>query len=143
AVAGLQPAEPEPGARRRQVVAAKARELEKLLRDGHAHGVRTGVLVAGIATAVAEETRHRVFTARLERFAENVQGFVHHFGLLAPADRTSLRCPFVMRRPAARDNVRIPRRMRAAAGRRRGRRTACRPGGRTRAGTRSPESREA
>jgi len=88
AVAGLQARETELGSRRREIVAAEARELEKFLRDLDADRVRAQIVVARVAAAVAEESRHRVLATRFERFPEYVDGIVH--GDLAHAHAVSL-----------------------------------------------------
>src|SRR5688572_18146978 len=77
AIAGLQPRKIELGMRRREVVAAKARELEKVLRDLHADGMGAGVLVARVAAAVAKKAGLGPIATALKRFAEHVDGRIH------------------------------------------------------------------
>ena len=76
-IARTQPREAELMARRRQVVAAGAGELEELRRHAGAYGVAAHVFIRGVAAAVAEEARHRIFRARLDRLAEHVRCRIH------------------------------------------------------------------
>src|SRR5690606_37941753 len=72
AVARLQARETVLGHRRREVVAAEARELEELPRDPDADRMRAEILVARVAAAVAEEAGTGTLAAGLERLAEDV-----------------------------------------------------------------------
>jgi hypothetical protein len=71
AVAGLETREKPLGPGRREVVAARPRELEELLRHHGADDVEAGV-AAGTAVAVAMEARHGIERTRLEVAAEDV-----------------------------------------------------------------------
>src|SRR5687768_15989635 len=77
--------------RRREVVAAEARELEKLFGDFDANGMRADVLVARIAAAVAEKARLGPVVATLQRFTEHVDGRIHGraFELRTCAERSA------------------------------------------------------
>ena len=79
AITGLQSRKAEFRDRRREIIAARLRILEKSRGHDGAHGVAADVLAAGIAAAVAKETRHRVQGADHESIAEHV------LGLVAPA----------------------------------------------------------
>jgi hypothetical protein len=79
AITGLQSGKAEVRDGRREIVAAGLRILEKSRGHDGAHGVAAEVLAAGVAAAVAKETRHRAQGADRESIAE------HIFGLVAPA----------------------------------------------------------
>jgi hypothetical protein len=72
AVAGLQAAKAEFRYRRRQVIAAGFRKLEKFGRHDSADRVTADVLSAGVATAVTKEPRHRVHRADFKPVAEDI-----------------------------------------------------------------------
>src|SRR4051794_19957480 len=72
AVAGHEAGEAEPQHRRREVVADAVLVLEELGRDDRADEMRSDAAGVRTAAAVAEEARHRVAAARLERPAEDV-----------------------------------------------------------------------
>ena len=52
AVTGLQTWEPELGSWRGEIIASESRKLEELPGQPYAHGVRSEILVAGVATAI-------------------------------------------------------------------------------------------
>src|SRR6266404_695202 len=79
AIIGLQSRKAEFRHRRREIIAAGLRELEKTHGHDGAHGVAAVVLAAGVAAAVAKESRHRAQGADFESIAEHV------LGLVAPA----------------------------------------------------------
>src|SRR6202522_1387876 len=79
AITGLQSRKTEFRDRRREIIAAGLRILKKSRGHDGAHGVAADVLAAGVAAAVAKETRHRVQGADFESIAEHV------LGLVAPA----------------------------------------------------------
>src|SRR5271167_3215027 len=79
AITGLQSRKAEFRDRRREIIAAGLRKLKKTRGHDGAHGVARDVLAAGVAAAVAKETRHRAQGADFESIAEHV------LGLVAPA----------------------------------------------------------
>src|SRR6202453_2573818 len=81
-ITGLQSRKAEVRNRRREIIAAGLRKLKKTRGHDGAHGVAADVLAAGIAAAVAKETRHRAQGADFESIAEHV------LGLVAPAAAT-------------------------------------------------------
>src|SRR6266704_1188706 len=72
AVAGLQALEAHLGARRAEVVAARAAEFEELLRHLDANEVRDALRAVGRAAAVTEESGKRIVAAGEQRTAEDV-----------------------------------------------------------------------
>src|SRR5258708_3185618 len=79
AITGLQSRKAEFRHRRREIIAAGLRELEKTQGHDNAHGVAADVLAAGVAAAVPKESRHRAQGADFESIADHV------LGLLAPS----------------------------------------------------------
>src|SRR6266404_5146960 len=71
AIIGLQSRKAEFRHRRREIIAAGLRELEKTHGHEGAHGVAAVVLAAGVAAAVAKESRHRAQGADFESIAEH------------------------------------------------------------------------
>src|SRR5579871_753144 len=71
-VSGREPGKADFRHRRRQIIAARPRELEERVRHDRADGVAAEVLPAGVAAPVAEEARHRFDRADLEALAEDV-----------------------------------------------------------------------
>ena len=63
--------------RRHEIVAPCPRKFEKLFGEHGTHRVRPPILVAGIATPIAEKACHRIVAARLQRLIEYVKRFVH------------------------------------------------------------------
>src|SRR5271155_285811 len=76
AIAGLQSRKTEFRDRRGEIIAAGLRILKKSRRHDGAHGVAADVLAAGVATSVAEKTRHRAQGADFESIAEHVLGLI-------------------------------------------------------------------
>jgi hypothetical protein len=60
-----------------EIIAGKARVLQEFLRYLNAYRVGTQILVIGIATAVAEKSRHRIFTAGQQVFVEDIEGLIN------------------------------------------------------------------
>src|SRR5271167_1991475 len=83
AVTGLQSRKAEFRHRRREIIAAGLRELEKIRGYDDAHGVAADVLAAGVAAAVAKESRHRAQRADSESVAEHVLRLVAPTAALA------------------------------------------------------------
>lgn len=59
-----------------KVVASEFGELKELSCQFHTNGVRTMILIIGVATTIAKESRQRIGATRLERTAQNIQRFV-------------------------------------------------------------------
>ena len=59
-----------------KVVASEFGELKELGCHFHTNGVRTMILIIGVATTIAKESRHRIGATRLERTAQNIERFV-------------------------------------------------------------------
>jgi len=76
AAAGLETGESVLGHGGREVVAGEFGELKELGRQFHTNGVRTMILIIGVATTVAKESGHWIGAARLERTAQNIERFV-------------------------------------------------------------------
>src|SRR5258708_21693364 len=76
AITGLQSRKAEFRHRRREIIAAGLRELEKTQGHDNAHGVAADVLAAGVAAAVPKESRHRAQGADFESIAEHVLGLL-------------------------------------------------------------------
>ena len=74
AITGLQSRKAEFRDRRREVIAAGLRKLEKSHGHDGAHGVAAGVLPAGVAAAIAKESRHRAQGADFQSIAQHVLG---------------------------------------------------------------------
>ncbi len=69
-ITGAKPSETDLGVRRRQVVANRGGELEKLGGDHRAHGVHAVVIATGVAAPVPEPARERVMRTGLEFLAQ-------------------------------------------------------------------------
>src|SRR5258708_8617665 len=72
AVAGVEAGKAILRNRRRQIVAARLGEPQKLGRRDHADRVTPDLLPAGVAAAVPEKARHRLDRAALEPLAQDV-----------------------------------------------------------------------
>src|ERR1700720_1459703 len=82
AITGLQSRKAEFRDRRREIIAAGLRILKKSRGHNGAHRMAADVVAAGVAAAVAKETRHRAQGADFESIAEHV------LRLVAPAAAT-------------------------------------------------------
>lgn len=78
AVTGFQTRESVFRARCDQVVASRAREIKKSLRDFGANHMRASVFCAGVAATISEIPGERVVRARHQFAAENVQVGASH-----------------------------------------------------------------
>ena len=76
AVSGFETGETVFGHWGRKVVAREFRELKELSCQFYTNGVRTMILIIGVATTIAKESRHRICAARLEWTTQNIERFV-------------------------------------------------------------------
>ena len=75
AITGLESRKSEFRDRRREIIAAGFRILEKSGRHDGANGMAADVLAAGVTAAVAKKSRHRAQGADFEPIAQHVLGF--------------------------------------------------------------------
>ena len=59
-----------------KVVPSEFGELKEFGCHFHTNGVRTMILIIGVTTTVAKESRQRISATRLERIAQNIERFV-------------------------------------------------------------------